>query len=370
MKSAEFNARIAHVHKVRNQQRAIRNKVAAISGPPTYIRQMANESIKKAQFNAMGDIIFDKTRDKSAYEKAAAHSLTITSEDGFNLDQYGERNEGLVDSPKVRDLDDDWSMTKKASTPSDPELYKDTRLSVGKKGWFQSQEDYEVEVHLEYKRRVRIKHGPNYPPFKHSTMQASHIEYETSRKTKERQKRVRQLTEIEDAIVKLSKTLTAINEQIAENEVEYQAGREELALAQQDVENARRLKQVNPTATTGTDVAYYMQRANQIKIEQDLRDALMNGDKDSPGLRNMAKEVRAGINSLQVQKRSVEGELGIDTLSTFKRVNSARVSGMKIGGGIGALAGAAGLIALAMYMGDGGPSTTRGRGRNPIDIFG
>ena len=369
MKRGEFNARIAHVHKVRNQQRAIRNKVAAISGPPTYIRQMAHESMKKSQFNAMGDIEFKSAARQFDYEKAAAHTLTITSDDGFNLNKYEERNKGLVDDPKKKGLDDDWSLTRKESTPRDVELYNQAADKVkASKGFFSSKKGMEDEINEKYKEMVRIKHGNNFRPFVDSTMMVSHIEYQEV--TKGQDSAVRQLAEIQDGIIQLNKTLTAINEQIGQNEAEFLRVESEKKNAVRDVNNAKRLNKINPQATTKADIEAYSRRSAVIEEEFNALNVLMNGDKTSPGLRKMAKEVRRGIDALEKQKRSVSAQLGIDKYGADARVSAAKNQGALIGGAGGALLGVTGLIALAMYMGDSTPSTTRGRGRNPIDIFG
>lgn len=369
MKRGEFNARIAHVHKVRNQQRAIRNRVAAISGPPTYIRQMAHESMKKSQFNAMGDIEFQNAARLLDYEKAAAHSLTITSDDGFNLNDYEERNKGLVDDPKRKGLDDSWSLTRKDSTPRDVELYNQAADKVkASKGFFSSKKGMQDEIDEKYKEMVRIKHGINFRPFMDSTMMVSHIEYQEV--TKGQDSAVRQLAEIQDGIIQFNKTLTAINEQIKQNEADFSRMERNYKIAEENVKHAKALRTADPMATTEADIEAYERILTTIKAEFDAYDILMNGDKTSPGLRKMAKEVRRGIDALEKQKRSVSAQLGIDKYGADARVSAAKSQGALVGGAGGALLGAAGLIALAMYMGDSAPSTTRGRGRSPIDIFG
>ena len=152
MKRSEFNARIAHVHKVRAQQRAVRNKVASISGPPTYIRQMANESVRRARFNAMGEITFRDAADTAAYTKAKQHLDSLESDTNFDLSRYKERQSGLLDDPKYDGLDDDWSLTRANSTANDPELFKEARLKVeAESGWFASKSKKRDLVHEEYK---------------------------------------------------------------------------------------------------------------------------------------------------------------------------------------------------------------------------
>ena len=368
MKRSEFNARIAHVHKVRAQQRAVRNKVASISGPPTYIRQMANESVRRARFNAMGEITFRDAADTAAYTKAKQHLDSLESDTNFDLSRYKERQSGLLDDPKYDGLDDDWSLTRANSTANDPELFKEARLKVeAESGWFASKSKKRDLVHEEYKKMVRSKHGMNYPPFKDSTMQVSRQEFEHN---KVQEQRTKDLSEIQDAINKLNRSLTAINEQIARNEGELIRLDEETVLAREDLQYAQRLNQANPQATTAQDVQVYDQRMKDLEAEKQVYNVLMNGDADTVGLRTMAKETRRGIAALENQKRRVQSMLGMNVKGMDDMVSSARNRGLMVGGTGGALLGAGALVLAAIYFSDTIPSTGRGRGRNPLDIFG
>ena len=369
MKRSEFNARIAHVHKVRAQQRAVRNKVASISGPPTYIRQMANESVRKARFNAMGEITFRDAADTAAYKKAKQHLDSLESDANFDLSRYKEKQPGLVDDPKVDGLDDDWSLTQATSTPNDPELYKEARLKIeAQRGfWRASGKNERERIIEEYKKMVRSKHGMNYPPFQDSTMQVSRQEFE---RNKVQEQRTKDLSEIQDAINKLNRSLTAINEQIALNEGELIRLDRETELAFEDLQSAQRLNQINPQATTFQDVQVYNQRMNDLGVEKQVYNALMNGDANSVGLRTMAKETRRGIAALENQKRRVQSMLGMNVKGMDDMVKSAENRGLRYGGLGGAVFGAGALVLAAIYFSDTIPSTGRGRGRNPLDIFG
>ena len=330
---------------------------------------MANESVRKARFNAMGEITFRDAADTAAYKKAKQHLDSLESDANFDLSRYDERQTGLVDDPKVDGLDDDWSLTQATSEPNDPELFKEARLKIeAQRGfWRASGKNERERIHEEYKKMVRSKHGMNYPPFKDSTMQVSRQEFE---RNKVQEQRTRDLSEIQDAINKLNRSLTAINEQIALNEGELIRLDEETVQSFEDLQSAQRLYQVNPQATTLQDVQVYDQRMKDLETEKQVYNALMNGDANSVGLRTMAKETRRGIAALENQKRRVQAMLGMNVKGMDDMVRSAEKRGLMFGGTGGAIFGAGALVLAAIYFSDTIPSTGRGRGRNPLDIFG
>ena len=175
---------------------------------------------------------------------------------------------------------------------------------------------------------VRSKHGMNYPPFKDSTMQVSRQEFV---RNKAQEQRTKDLSEIQDAINKLNRSLTAINEQIALNEGELIRLDKETELAFEDLQSAQRLNQINPQATTFQDVQAYNQRMNDLAVEKQVYNALMNGDANSVGLRTMAKETRRGIAALENQKRRVQGMLGMDVKGADNIVRSAEIGALSTG---------------------------------------
>lgn len=356
MKSAEFNARVAHVHKVRNQQRAIRNKVAAISGPPTYIRQMANESMKKAQFNAMGDIVFNSMADKAAYETAAQVPIR----------EYGgaRQTPGLIDDPVRGSLDDEWSMIGDDKTPIYSKEFNEAKIAVTERGVPANR--YDDEVHAEYKRMVRVKYGISARPFKDSTMMVSHLDDEMD---PARVAGVRQLAEIQDAIDKLNESLVVINGQIKESEADYYKAVSAVKKASANKTYASRLNKVDSSVVSDAEVASFDTIVATKKAEMEVLDVFLNGNGTAQGLRPMAQDIRRGIAALQNQRSKVSGDLGVDPDDVFKAKMGAAKKGALTGGGVGVGVGMAATIGLLWLMRSKSPSVRRGRGKNPISIF-
>lgn len=356
MRRSEFNARIAHVHKVRAQQRAVRNKVASISGPPTYIRQMANESVKKARFNAMGDIVFNNSADRMAYETAAQVPIR----------QYGGPREtpGLIDDPVKGSLDDEWSMVGDDKTPQYESLYNEAKLAVSERGV--SSGDYDDAVHAEYKRMVRVRHGISARPFKDSTMMVSHLNDDMD---PTRMAGVRQLAEIQDAIDKLNQTLVVINQQIKDSEADYYNAESEVKAARANKTYASKLNRADSSVVSAAEVASFDAAVATKEAEMQVINALLNGDALSQGLRPMAQDVRRGIAALQRQRAKVSGELGVNPDDVFKAKVGAARTGAIGGGTVGMGVGIVATLGLLYLMRKTTPSVRRGSGSNPINIF-
>ncbi len=366
MKRSEFNARIAHVHKIRNQQRAVRNKISALNGPPTYIRQMAGESVRKARFNAMGDILFNNRGDKTAYESAAVAAQDI---DISTVNTTTTPN--LTDDPVRGGLNDSWSISGEVSSPTP----KNANLFLAAENKILQREnegevfsDRDAAIHAQYKADFIVQFGPSSQPFEESTMRVSHLQ---DNEDPQRLAGIQQISEIQDAIVKLEKTLVKYNEQIGEQETEYYAKVEALNTAQQNLEWADNLVStgvIDESERSGLELA-----VSTAQAEVQAIDVLLNGGSGAQGLRSLAMDVRRGIAALQRQRATVSASLGIDPAKISQLTRDAAVSGARKGTlGGGALGLGTGIIAtlgLIWLFRKTTPSTRRGRGRNPIDIF-
>ncbi len=367
MKRAEFNAQLAHVHKARNRQRAIRNKISAISGPPTYVRQMANESIKKARFNAMGAIDFGNDRARRLqYETARniANDVDISN-------QFTTRTSSVFDDPTIvkggDGLDDDWSLSVKDwesdATPTNTgeikgeELYLQVEKDLGPKA-------SKAEVHAEYKSRFKTRYGRSARPFEQSTMMVSHIPDNLDQAGRETFAKTKQLAEVQDAITKLDKSLVVINGQIKEQEGELIAKKQELDAARKNLNYARHLQKTKPEALEPGAIGGLALLVNVLQTDYNQKSVLLNGDSNSQGLRSMAIDVRKGISALHAQRSQLMGELGVTEPAPRGIVGSAvRTTGTY------AIPVAVVTYLLAMRYFTKQRGTRRGRGNNPLDIF-
>lgn len=360
MKRAEFNARIAHVQNVRNQQRAIRNKVAAINGPPTYIRQMANESVRKARFNAMGEINFNHNADFRAYEDAAraAQAVDITT-------ITASKTPGITDDPVKGGLDDSWSLKGNTATPTDENLFTAAEKKIAEKERDGTNfTDRDAAIHAQYKDDFIVKHGGSKRPFKESTMMVSHLKDEMD---PNRLFGVRQLAEIQDAIDKLEKTLVAYNEQIKDLEAQYYAAESKKNKAKSNLTYAKRLK---PTgAIDDAEIAGFESEVATTTAEMEAINVVLNGGGGAQGVRSMAMDVRRGIKALQNQRAKVSAVLGVDPASVFAGKVGMAKKGAAAGGVVGLGTGVIATIGLFYLFRKTSPSMGRGRGKNPIDIF-
>ena len=367
MKRAEFNAQLAHVHKARNRQRAIRNQISAISGPPTYVRQMASESIKKARFNAMGAIDFGNDRARRLQYETARN----IAKDVDISNQFMTRTSSVFDDPTIvkggDGLDDDWSLSVKDwesdAIPTNTGEIKGTEL------YLQVEKDLgpnasKAEVHAEYKSRFKTRYGRSARPFEQSTMMVSHIPDNLDQADRETFTKTKQLAEVQDAITKMDKSLVVINEQIKEQEEKLIAKKQELDAAKKNLNYAKHLQKTKPEALEPGAIGGLSLLVTVLQADYNRKSVLLNGDSNSQGLRSMAIDVRKGISALHAQRSQLMGELGVTDPAPRGIVGSAvRTTGVY------ALPVAVVTYLLAMRYFTQQRGTRRGRGNNPLDIF-
>jgi tetratricopeptide (TPR) repeat protein len=360
MKAAEFNANLLRVRQARLHQTAVRQKVASINGPPTYVRQMVGESIRKARFNAMGDIIFEKSADRFAYEAAVVNAPASSYQN-----QTKNKTPGIEDdAPTGRGGSaraDRWSfLTDGDGSPNDDELWLQSEKAIQKKiddGTEYTDKNDAIVEH--YKTAYLVKHGPMKPPFKGSTMMVSHLS--DKKEEKERIALMAQVGEIQTAIEKLERAQVSINGAIKDAEAQYYAAEAKYEKAVELVDAAKRIGDAAKTVA-------YQREAETAKADMDALQMLLNGGSSSIGLRWQAMEIRDGVAALMRQRTNVSAELGIDPEEQRRQKRWARFGGFSVGNATGGLL-AAGAIIWWLNRREKSPATRRGAGRSPIDIF-
>jgi len=327
MKAAEFNANLLRVRQARLRQTALRQKAASINGPPTYVRQMVGESIRKARFNAMGAIVFNDTANKNAYESAVR---AASATDYQSITNPRGMFPALKDDSPYNSDSDMWSRTGTGTaTPTDNELFLEVMnelLEKQAKGTLFT--DFDAEHVKQYKERFIAKHGPRKPPFQESTMMLSFPSFNEDAQTVAA---TRQLAEIQTGIDQLERALAAYNQQIKDAEESFKT-------------------------TTNLE-------------EKKMLDILLNGGGGAQGLRALAADVRKGITSLHAQRRTVAAELNIDVGAATEATSGSFKKGLAYGGGGGAVLGGVVALGIIYAMRKSYKATGRGRGKNPIDIF-
>lgn len=373
MKAAEFNANLLRVRQARLRQTAIRQKVASINGPPTYVRQMVGESVRKARFNAMGAITFNSNADRVEYETAYRHA------DGLYENQTDQETPGIIDdAPYGREaagLNDRWSFRAGGDeAPTDNELFLESTATITKAVADGRQyTDVDEAIRANYKMKFVAKHGPMKPPFKGSTMMVSHLS--ENRDDMKRISLMSQVGEIQGAIEKLQRAQVSINASIQDNESAYYAAQNKYNAARQNYNSARTLSRLSESEfrteapISQQELDSFSREMEVAKADMDALSLLLNGGPGSVGLRTQAIEIRKGIAALMRQRSTVSAELGIDPEAQSAAESSARTGGV-VGGALGGSAvGAIAALGLVYLFRSRAKGTGRGRGRNPIDIF-
>jgi len=363
MKVSRFNADTNRVRNARLKQTRVRHQIAAINGPPTYLRTSVLTARKQQYVKNMGAIAMESNL-VADYEAAVRDAKAVN----YNSVTAGYRESFPNDDPPKNSDADMWSRTSlsdaaKAATVS--RLWTEAELKVSEmsnQGTVEFKDETEKTNYIaeEYKILVSNKYGDTKRPFSDSTMALSlpedtvvdpKLSYAMS-----------QLGEITQGIESLEKSLYLYNEEIKTAEQIYYTSRDRASDLSSKIRQYRKELASDELNPSRKEILTWLESEETVAINE--RTASNNM---LVGLRNKAANVRKGISALQQQRLLVANSVGMEIPTTTGSgdfwPNTARYS-------TGGLLGAAVALGAILYLRSPRSQSTRtGRRKDPVSIF-